>query len=366
MRRSVAALFGSVRKVPTFEEAIKAKASVWNLDASSIEASMSMWGSDGNRLLNDANDDLWLFLYAKHLGCDWTTQERKEMFRDLIFTNNTKNLGRRQRLEAIIVKGETSTNETNTFENFLAKSPKWNTSESYVAFRDHPKLKHVGLLERLQNSGICYMHASVLVQAYAIGCATGKFEGMLDLAAFFRKHETRQALENHIFQDQGGSSTRFLENILDTDPQLVKRFTDVLFHPVNFQRERDDVLRDLKQYGPALVSQFQVVEDFHVGEQYAHTGKTECGKVVGLHAMALVGHRVDDVHGDMYLLQNWWANKPFVEVDAEYLHCCQPVISFVASAQTTIPKRFKFSTNPHRHAELQLSLAECMPPLERN
>ena len=40
----------------------------------------------------------------------------------------------------------------------------------------------------------------------------------------------------------------------------------------------------------------------------------------------------------MFLLQNWWKRKPFVEVSAEYLAVCQPTFYFCKKAITTMPK----------------------------
>lgn len=77
----------------------------------------------------------------------------------------------------------------------------------------------------------------------------------------------------------------------------------------------------LQQFGPALVARFKVHEDFLHHKVHHHHGQPR-GSVKGLHAMALVGSRIGD-DGKLYLLlQHWWPDKQFVEVDAEYFEAC--------------------------------------------
>ena len=58
-----------------------------------------------------------------------------------------------------------------------------------------------------------------------------------------------------------------------------------------------------------------------------------------MHAMVLVGARKEG--GKHYfLLQNWWKQKQFVEVDVDCLKSRGATVYFVETPQTKIPKSF--------------------------
>ncbi len=42
----------------------------------------------------------------------------------------------------------------------------------------------------------------------------------------------------------------------------------------------------------------------------------------------------------IFLLQNWWSKKQFVQVSTSYLADCLPLIYFVRTPQTEIDKRY--------------------------
>ena len=59
--------------------------------------------------------------------------------------------------------------------------------------------------------------------------------------------------------------------------------------------------------------------------------------------MLLIGHRTEKRNEDMqerhiFLLQNWWKAKQFVEVDDEYLANCNACLFFVKSTHTKFPQ----------------------------
>ena len=95
----------------------------------------------------------------------------------------------------------------------------------------------------------------------------------------------------------------------------------------------ENVVRRLKTYGPALVARFSVYPDFRSETQLVHRGSQfvsqKTNTAEGLHAMLLVGHRKTTSGEDRFLLQNWWAEKAFAEVDVAYLHKCRAEIYFV-------------------------------------
>eukprot|EP00634_Sargassococcus_sp_CCMP2135_P008617 CAMPEP_0198649432 /NCGR_PEP_ID=MMETSP1467-20131203/4274_1 /TAXON_ID=1462469 /ORGANISM="unid. sp., Strain CCMP2135" /LENGTH=103 /DNA_ID=CAMNT_0044385225 /DNA_START=15 /DNA_END=326 /DNA_ORIENTATION=- len=56
--------------------------------------------------------------------------------------------------------------------------------------------------------------------------------------------------------------------------------------------------------------------------------------------MALVGARRDENDNVFFLLQNWWLEKQFVEVDLEYLKACGATLYFVETPQLSVSTDF--------------------------
>lgn len=101
----------------------------------------------------------------------------------------------------------------------------------------------------------------------------------------------------------------------------------------------DEIPNALKAYGPGLVSGFEVHQDFANFTTHHHHNGIHLGSYIGNHAMALVGHR--SANGTQYfLLQNWWKEKQFVEVDASYLKHSGASVWFIETPQTDVPKDF--------------------------
>lgn len=105
------------------------------------------------------------------------------------------------------------------------------------------------------------------------------------------EHFTAKQLEQHVFEDSGGSSVRFLKAILE--PGSVVAATD------------PSLFRDhLSLYGPGLVSGFEVHDDFKDELVHKHFG-VPAGNSVGQHAMVLMDVRVDAGGEERFILQNW-------------------------------------------------------------
>jgi hypothetical protein len=79
-----------------------------------------------------------------------------------------------------------------------------------------------------------------------------------------------------------------------------------------------------------------------------------------MHAMVLVGHRRSDGK-DVYLLQNWWEDKQFVEVSAEYLEACRATVTFVETPQTAIPEEFPATFAEFAETEVYLDKPDAYP-----
>ncbi|CAE7916434.1 unnamed protein product [Symbiodinium sp. KB8] len=243
-----------------------------------------------------------LFLYAKGILKQKASAVRRADFAALLTPDGMYEESL-QRLRRLVLEGERSDvlDECNSFTRFLDSVPTWqDNAASYVAFRDNPRISCCGLLERVQLSGLCYMHAPIVLQAYLVAMHSGSQTGtskMLDLADYIRKYRTAQELEDHIFRDEGGSSRVFLAQIL-----------------------------------------------------------ANASGLVGFDCTSMVE---EDVGQDRFLLQNWWSDKGFIEVDAEYLAGQEASLVFVQSDQPDIPVQFTRSSA--RHVELEMTVKERLP-----
>jgi len=200
-------------------------------------------------------------------------------------------------------------------------------------------LKSGASSQRCQKSGLCYMHAPAMVQHCAVSKVVHpKPAPMLDLVKQIRNDFTSKQLEEHIFHNEGGDSASFLQSILIPGSEVLGAGID-------------QVPQYFANYGPALVSRFQVHPDFLETKVHHHNG-APTGSSVGMHAMMLAGHRLDAGGKLVLLLQNWWADKQFVEIDEEYFRKCFGLLHFVTTPQPFIPSSFSFDYARFHECEL--------------
>ena len=88
-----------------------------------------------------------------------------------------------------------------------------------------------------------------------------------------------------------------------------------------------------EKYEPGLLCAFDVFEDFFEAVVLRYTGitPTHC---IERHCMVVLGVRTQG-QNRMFLLQNWWRNKQFVEVSEEYMTILmmECTICFVSTPQ---------------------------------
>jgi hypothetical protein len=216
-----------------------------------------------------------------------------------------------------------------TFSDFCSLHPLWNDPlTSFIFHRDHPLVasKSNVLHQRAQLSGLCYIHGPDLLQHYLVEMHSEGAVGMIDISKLIRDSFSTKSLEKHIFDDEGGSSVDMLRFILHKGSMMARA-----------NRAYSDQLRD---YGPGLVSAFNVHSDFADRSVFKHHGKPkeEC---IGRHCMVMIGFSTDKTTGEsVYLLQNFWKQKQFVQVDEEYLEYSGALVHFVKTPQTHIPNTF--------------------------
>lgn len=303
----------------------------WKLTEGDIETAAERFALDyGTKNINPTK--FLLFLYAKGILAAKSSVIRKVEFQELLAAETTDSKKALVRLTTIVEKGETTPTRLkmeadSVFDDFVTKHKEWKEKGSFVVFRDHQNLKGKSnaLVERFQKSGLCYMHACVVVQHYLVAMNNDEEVPMLNMAEYLKKYMPGDRLYQHIWNNMGGDSLDFLEGILKESPD-----SENILHCSN-RSDLDSMDKLIESYGPGLVTGFCVAKDF-VGTNWQHLGKYKVEKFEGRHAMVLVGSRI--VHGKMrYLLQNWWKSKPYVEVDVDYLLSSKATIHFIKEKQ---------------------------------
>jgi hypothetical protein len=238
----------------------------------------------------------------------------------------------RQRLCRILNDAVKTSNKlpdtVQSLEQFLTKVPDWHTN-SYI----FPKNNNIALKQISQRSGLCYINAPEILQYYLVAMNKRPNEtGVIDTLMMIRKCWDSKRLEEHIFQDTGGSSVNLLREILEPN-SLVTPTSKFETH--------------FKKYGPLLVSGFVVHEDF-LENKNSYDGAPQ-GDVVGTHAMIIIGTRRDTENRLWFLVQNWWDSKQFVQISKSYLVNCRAVCYVVKTKQNSIPS--EFPTHLYTYAE---------------
>ncbi|KAH9254067.1 hypothetical protein BASA81_007942 [Batrachochytrium salamandrivorans] len=241
------------------------------------------------------------------------------------------------------------------YSEFLERYPFWKESFICQEIKD-------ALVQRVQRSGLCYLHAPIVLQHYLVSkhlakqgasLEEQKKTGMIDISKYIRGYFTGEQLYEHIFKDKGGSAPVVLNHILQRGAVVVSTELSIL-----------DEVR-LKKFGPHLLCYFTAHDAFAYGDQLSYTDDdltadgTPKGEPKGKHAMLIVGVRTTEDGAKMFMLQNWWVKKQFMEVSEKYIDACGAFPVFVKTEQTAIPTQF--DTTLLMYAETAVDLEETYP-----
>lgn len=209
-----------------------------------------------------------------------------------------------------------------------------NPASSRVFFRDVVPGCEV---QRVQKSGLCFMHGSDVVLHYAVAKSTGRADHrMVDLTLFMLGHVPTGNLWKFISDDSCSNSVEFLRQLgaLTGRDDTHTMHSDAMSDPGAAERARDL----LDAHGPALISNFKTHDGFKVDAGvFSHRGAS-AEEVKGSHAMALVGYRTDLDGSIVFLVQNWWKPKQYFEADLAYLWSRYAHLTWVTKAAPTIPE----------------------------
>lgn len=249
------------------------------------------------------------------------------------------------------------------FRRFLQQHNSWEPNDSderrcVVFFRQYPYLEKLKVLRRQRSeSGLCYMHAPVVLQHYLVSINNHRENrendlAMIDIAKYISTYWKDDKLLDYLARGNGGSSLEFLREI---NYHVTPFKYDTYFVPDPNDRELFSLLCDsfegFLREKPGLVSNFEVDHDFSMnGVSFLDqtiSRSHDPNKKNGRHAMVLIGIRRDPQYDYVFLLQNWWRGNPrsglgrfFLEVSAKYMHDAGAMITFVNSNIPEIPQEF--------------------------
>ena len=158
---------------------------------------------------------------------------------------------------------------------------------------------------------------------------------MINIAQYIRRQFDPPEFYAHVFGKSGGSSKHMLEKFTAAkDDDMMCYSKSFLKDESKWRRTFQDIFHSLENYGPALVSNFTVTEEFNNDKISSHQGPIvdiATYRKRNKHAMVLVGARLDNLNNGWFLLQNWCSKKQFVEVDFQWLKDSGASLVFVLS-----------------------------------
>lgn len=192
------------------------------------------------------------------------------------------------------------------------------------------------LVQRVQETGLCYMHAPNVVAHYHIWqskrnaalaanvpLAAANHE-MLDLTAFMLKWVSGEDLWQFVVKPEGRAGP-FLARLLAIRVDIVRTMdTASLREP----GAAEEIIGAFDAHGPLLISYFVINNTWRDAGIHSHLARDDDNTDPGGHSMAIVGYR-RDAEGARFLVQNWWPDKQFFECSVEYLVSRQAQLAWV-------------------------------------
>ena len=262
--------------------------------------------------------------------------------------------------------------EFNSFCSSFSEGPAWRSR----VFFDESAMDDY-LVIRRQKGGFCYMNASIIFQHY-LQCkrTTGpKDHTMLDLSTYIRDSMTNDEVAQYLQKCGSGGSDIFYSGITGIPSRSLISISFAApqsENPDNFnlaityawgiyENQREPGLVSGFHIESAFVDEENSVFDYEVEEAALYSYARSKGRTMPIrHSMVLIGvHRVEEETGKVwFLLQNFWRNRYFCIVSAEYLASCHATISFVAS-QDNVSLNGSHPTVDALYVETDLELEEC-------
>lgn len=203
------------------------------------------------------------------------------------------------------------------FLKFAEEYPDWKDPACVLFFSSYSDIDNLKVMRR-QHSGLCCMHAPVVLQHYHVSISKGRSACLatIDIASYIGKFMTSDDLWNYRMFGLFRNSVVLMTEI----NYHVENFNLIQYHiSKDFPLESIcEMIMDRLKSLPALVSNFAVDYAFATAGT-SFLSDTIYRTIEGYHSMVMIGGRKCPEHKFVFLLQNWWDKRYFIEVSAKYV-----------------------------------------------
>ncbi len=191
-----------------------------------------------------------------------------------------------------------------SFDSFVAAHPEFGKGVpgTFVFFRDHPKMKHNPLIQRV-TSGWGALVACAVLQHYLVALANDGVAPTLDIACSLRRHAPSDVLEKHIFVPYECGEWRYPEMVEATELLRMILNEEHSSIVVDGNPSFEEVPDLLQRYGPVLLDRWGASSNSNGADKKVFVwGRT----------LLVVGYRTFDSpecggkQETRLLLQQWW------------------------------------------------------------
>lgn len=232
-----------------------------------------------------------------------------------------------------------------SFASFVSHHPEWHERHAnvFVFFRDHPSVKNKPgvLIQRTQLSGNCYIQGAVVHRHYLV-CRTNSDilpQPAIDIRKFILVNLRADLLSRLFTHVGGGSSHEIAQLLLSPNPSLFSASSVA------------DITKMLRRWGPGLVTNFSIENSFLRDSTRVTYRGAFTSEIQGRHSMVCIGSREAEDGAVLLLLQNWWPQKQFVEIDQAYLEQSGASIWFSRKEHIPVSPAFPCTMTMAEYAE---------------
>ena len=361
----------------------------------SIKSSPSRWTDD--------HLDALALLYSRRVMRTEPAEDRIERFRMIVLNKPPPDAGRRycedvgslhKRLMALAAAkgdvtfaspGDAGVVDLNTFCEVVL--PQWAAAEPGVVV--FPRDFQCAVYRLQSSSTLCSMHAAITAVHYAmrrLGCPS---IAMVDMTRYMREVWTPEELTPYVstpwyYSGKKGSNSIDVLRVLSR-AEVLDRDVQAWVEDFGLAEAEQRVLSLLQRHGPAVIAGFQTWDSFGQGApRYRGATATELPPPLYSagrgHAMVIIGWRVDGASGGTHsstadvgsgefgdlqvqleggptgsiarrgsgtgslvlLVQNWWRQCPFLEMDLSFLASRRSRLAWIVS--TSLSRRSRCPT----------------------
>jgi hypothetical protein len=233
------------------------------------------------------------------------------------------------------------------WSDFKADNHKWehNNSTCVLFWERYPHFKHLKVVkvQSIGDCGTCHAQAPVVMQHYVVTICKNVSDfnaGMHSIPSLMRQLINDSDKLKLFLTDkyEGGVAVKNLMHICNLTQ------SDITCYTLDKVRDKEYTcnwtMERLKTQ-PGLVANFSVSRDFLNSDKVSFGTDEDIALLKSSttqgHAMVLVGMRRDEDGQYWFLCQNWWPDRPFMEISYEYMVEAVAQVAFIDKPMMEIP-----------------------------